>query len=261
MVRSKLLLFSIILLFAAFLLGVFNISNWLEKAKEGIEIRVYIKDGTEVSQLKKQVSNLEGINEVSYISKEMALKEFKKSYAKSSEYLEGLDFNPLPESFRLSLKKGYRTNERIKKLVAKLSFFEGIDDVIYDEETVQRLETIAKYFPYSTLAMGVLLFIISLTMLYSKASLRYILKSNEIRVMRFMGASSLPIRARFILIEFLEGILISGVAILCVYEIYKFLIDQKLPNLSFFPLEYWVGFIVLWTICSIMTSCIVTRQI
>ena len=261
MVRSNLLLFSIILLFAAFLLGTFNISNWLEKAEEGIEIRTYIKDGTEVVQLKKQVSNLEGISEVSYISKGMALKEFKKSYAKSDEYLEELDFNPLPESFRISLKKGYRTNEQIKKLVAKLSSFKSVDDVIYDEKTVQRLETVAKYFPYFALTIGGLLLIISLTMLYSKARLRFMLKSNEIRVMRFMGASSLPIIVRFILIELLEGILISGAVILCVYEIHRFLIHQKLSNLSFFPFEYWVGFVVFWAICSIMTSCIVTRQI
>jgi len=249
------------LLFSAFLLGVFNISNWLEKAEENIEIRAYIKDGVEVGPLKKQVSNLEGINEVLYVSKEMALKEFKKRYAKSSEYLEGIEFNPLPESFRISLKKEYRTNEQIKNLIAKLSSFEGVDDVIYDEKAVQRLETVAKYFPYSALAIGGLLLIISLTMLYSKARLRFILESNEIRVMKFIGASSLPIIGRFILIEFLEGILIGGAAIFCVYEIYRFLIHQKLSNLFFFPLEYWIGFIAFWAICSIVTSCIATRQI
>lgn len=261
MVRSKLLLFSIILLFAAFLLGTFSISNWLEKAEEGIEIRTYIKDGTKVDQLKRQVSNLEGINEVLYISKEMALKEFKKSYTKSSEYLGGIDFNPLPESFRINLKEGYRTNKQIKNLIAKLSSFEGVDDVIYDEKAVQRLETIAKYFSYSALAISGLLLIISLTMLYSKARLRFMLESNEMRVMKFIGASSLPIIGRFILIEFLEGILISGTAILCIYEIYRFLIHQKLSNLSFFPLEYWIGFIAFWAICSMITSCIVTRRI
>lgn len=261
MVRSNLLLFSIILLFATFLLGAFNISNWLEKVEASIEIRTYIKDGAKVGQLQKQVSNLEGINKVLYISKEMALKEFKKSYAKSDEYLEGLDFNPLPESFRISLKKGYRTNEQIKKLVTKLSSLKGVDDVIYDEKTVQRLENIAKYFPYSTLAIGGLLLIISLTMLYSKASLRFILRSNEIRVMKFMGASSLPITARLMLIEFLEGIIISGAALLCVFGIYRFLIHQNLASSSFFPLEYWVGFIVFWGVCSIIASCIVTRQV
>lgn len=261
MVRSNLLLFSIILLLGVILLGTFNTSNWLERAEEGIEIRAYIKDDAEVSQLRKQVGNLEEANEVLYISKEMALKEFKKSYAKSSEYLKGLEVNPLPESFRISLKKEYRTNKQIQKLIAKLSSFEGIDEITYDESTVQRLETVAKYFPYSALAIGGLLLIISLTMLYSKARLRLILKSNEIRVMRFIGASSLPIIGRFILIEFLEGILISGAATLCVYEIYRFLIHQEFLNLSFFPLEYWMGFIAFWAICSIITSCIVARRI
>jgi hypothetical protein len=127
-----------------------------KKIFKNLEINVYLADGLRedyLSNLKKILKSLGGVEKVEFISKKRAKKIFEKNYPDYAELLELFPESPFPESFRLVLKP-YMTKEKwISELAEKISMIGGVEEVYYPANVLSRAEKWLRILLLSTFSL------------------------------------------------------------------------------------------------------------
>ena len=84
------------------------------------------------------VKNTEGVISVVYLSKDQALEDFKKDWEENAYLLEGLDPNPLQNSYIVKLKD----IEYADNVVDKANDLDGVDEVKYYKDIIDKINKI-----------------------------------------------------------------------------------------------------------------------
>ncbi len=122
---------SVLIILGIVLVIVLNINNLTGMAKEQFdEIQVYLQDGINEEQIEnigEKLRELDGVLAVIYQSKEQALEIFKKEWGDKAYLFEGLEKNPLPNSYIIQLKDIKYTED----VVNRINGLTGIEDIRY----------------------------------------------------------------------------------------------------------------------------------
>lgn len=127
----------LILVIAVFV--VFNIFSFSSRLKEKVEITVYLKNSADTVTLQKDVTAIREIKKVRFISRDEALRVFKRDMGKDEDIFSVLQTNPLPDSFRIRIKSKFATIDEFEKVCAKLKDLPGVSEVRYEKEFLSRL--------------------------------------------------------------------------------------------------------------------------
>ncbi len=197
-------------------LVIFNfVSNkTIEMIQEKIDISVYFKSNTpedEILNLKKTIEGLEEVKSVDYISKEEALKMFKERHQEDEiirQTLEELDVNPLLASLNIKAKDpkeykniaAYLENPSLKNIIEKVTYSQN--QLVF-ERLVAITDTLKKGGFVVTLFLA---FAASLAV-FNTIRLMIYSNSEQIGIMRLVGASNNFIRGPYVIEGFLYGVL------------------------------------------------------
>ncbi len=192
-----------------FLLIYFNLNNILLNWSEKLQLVVYLRNDIKESEFK----NIEGrirkegrIWKWDYLSKEDALRIFKKRLKGKSGILQGLETNPLPASFNVYFKEDYRNYEEIKLLAQEFNSTPGVEDVDYGGEWIARFEAAVFFLKVFIVAVGGLLGIGLITIIYNTIRISVYSRSDEIEIKKLVGATKWFIQAPFLLEGIIQGI-------------------------------------------------------
>jgi len=212
-----------LLLLGIFLIVLENINGIVQNIRNRIEIEAFLKDNLtekEKYNIKLTLLKIEGIKDINFISKEEASKIFKEEFGE--EINRVLDFNPLPESFKISLWDTYKTSERINTIINKIKTIDGIDDVIYRKTLLELLDRRAKLFSEVSLVIIAIISIISIFLISNTIRLIIYSKRKIIETMRLVGATERFIKTPFIIEGIFHGLLSGIIASLIIYIIIRF---------------------------------------
>ncbi len=185
-----------------------NLNYTLNEFEHNIGIAVFFEDGVtenEILTLKNQLEAREEVYEVTYISAEQAWEEFKGDYFLGrEELLEGFDDdNPLAGSASLQvLFEDISKQDRLIRLLEEEDIVRHIKEA---REVAAIVESFKDHVRYISLALIIILSIISLFIISNTIRLGITLRKREINIMRYMGAKSMMIRGPFVV----EGALIG----------------------------------------------------
>lgn len=189
---------------------VLNINSLAETAKGQFDsIQVYIKDevqGAAIEEMNAFIKNLEGIEEVSFLPKEDALKNMKKQWGDQGYLLEGLETNPLPNSFVIQLKD----IENADGVVKQIKKLQGVEEVKYYKDIVDNLLRITHFIRLAGTILIAVLIGISMFIIANTIKLAVAARYREINIMKYVGATNWFIRWPF----FIEGIILGCVGAL-----------------------------------------------
>ena len=132
------------LIFSTFLMLFNNINTALEMWEDDVQIEAYLSDDlntSETAHIKTEISAMKEVKNVLYIDKNKALELFKKSMGNMGSIAETLPENPLPASFEIKLKDGFRKIEHIEAVARKLKGIPAINDIVYGREWVEKFST------------------------------------------------------------------------------------------------------------------------
>ena len=219
-------LFSItamLLILGLFFILMVNINMVTESAKKQFDpIQIYLLNEAQpqaVEEMKKQLSAMDEVDQVQYVSKERALEEFKVKWGDKAYLLDGLSENPLPNSIRVKVVDLSLAD----KVVAKAKTFEGIEDVKYYQTTVDKLLKITNFIKMGALIVIGFLVIISVVVVSNTVKLTVLAREREINIMKYVGATNWFIRGPFLvegmLIGLLSAIISVGLISLLYYKI------------------------------------------
>jgi cell division transport system permease protein len=207
-----------------FLIITGNLGALVAEWKEQFQVTVFLEDGItgeQLALLRKRIQSERAVKGMTYISKAEALQQFKRELQGKDSLLEGLGENPIPASLQLRVHEPYQAPEALKQLTASLSRVEGVEDVMYGQEWVDRLSAVIRLLRLLGLGVGLALGLASLLIVSNTIRLAVYARAEEVEVMRLVGASRLHVRAPFLLEGMIQGTLSAGLALLLLYGAYR----------------------------------------
>ena len=226
-------------------IAVYNLHYLAVKLPERFSMTVYLKEGVPPDDVNKLLADLKANNHVqkaSFISKDMALLELKKSLKDSEYLLEGLEENPLPASIEIKLGKDFVKTASVKQFAGELKEMAWVEEVQYGEEFLNSIQSVMS----GAKAVGTVFLVALLAgiifVCYSTVKILFYRKADEVETLKLLGATGWFIRAPFLLegsIIGLGGGLFAGLAGFFVFELSLKGFAGAMPVLRYFIVPAW----------------------
>lgn len=206
-------------LFGLFFSIILNFQSIVQTAEEGVSVTVFFNEGTTEDQMLSLQSDLEQRTEVSkvdYISADAAWDDFKEDYL--GEYADGFTENPLADSANLQI---YLSDVSLQP--ALVTYLESIDivrTVNRSEVTATTLSGVNKLIAYVSVAIIAILLCVSVFLISNTVTIGISVRTAEITIMKYIGATDFFVRAPFVIEGILIGMIGSVIPIGAVYLLY-----------------------------------------
>ena len=192
------------------LLMSFLLRDTADSIRSKIDLTIYFRDDSvddgDITSLQNKIQNIPGVTQVNYIDKKEALEIFnrlpinediKKPLSETN--------NPLPRSLQINTNNP----DNLQTAVTEITKLDS-QGIICDEcvsysknkDTVNKLVSITRFVQRSGIALSLLFGIIAIFNVFNIIRITIISRSDEIEIMRYVGASNSFVRGPFIV----EGI-------------------------------------------------------
>ncbi|MDD4896577.1 MAG: permease-like cell division protein FtsX, partial [Atribacterota bacterium] len=232
-----------LIIMGIFLILSLNLNIFLANVESQLIAVSYLKDNLseeEIRKLAKEISGLDGVREVHYISKEEALQQLKEDLDEHADILAGMPENPLPSSLEI---KVYET-DYLEEVALQVAQYNGIEEVNYGGEITNNVILLFDFIRKTGLGIIAVLLGISILIMFSVIKISIHSRQQEIEIMALVGATSWFIRWPFIIEGFLKGLVSSFIAFLLLSKAYQYFIEQMEKIIPFIPIGSEQEFII-----------------
>lgn len=210
-----------------------QVTNWLRQ-RVG-EVQLFLSDradarATEAMRLRLEATP--GVEEVTYVSREEAVAEFRQAFGEEAAMLPDTDF--LPASFRVRLAPRYATADSLGALAARFAEWPRVDEVFYNQPLLAKVQENLRVFTPIALALGLIVVVAALFLVGNTIRLTIYARRMLIRTMKLVGATDGFIRRPFLVEGLAQGLVAGLVAGLVVLLLYGGLL-QLIPQLRGWP--------------------------
>lgn len=228
------LVMTITLVILTILIVMFVVTSYsVNTIKERVDISAYFKVGlveTQVLKVKTELERDDRIKEISYISPEDALEEFKKNHGIDSSVgksIGELNENPLPATLRIKTKNLDQYPE-IANLLKSDRYLNSIDQVNFEDNRIiiDRLNQLLNFI--ITIGSGLLAIfgLIAVLVIFNTITLTIYNRREEIEIMRLVGATNWYIRMPFIIEASLYSLVATAITSILFVPIYFRILPQ-----------------------------------
>lgn len=259
------LTFFIVSVFTLTVLGAQALLNYFESRPQ---VTAFFHDeaGTiEVNSLKTELEQAVEVESATYISKPEALEIYRRQNADDPLLLEMVTADILPASLEIST----RSVADLDSVAAIMQSKSYVEEVVFQKDVIDTLQTWVKGVRYAGLALSGLLFFVSLITIVIILGLKFTARKIEINTLSLLGASSWYIRGPFVL----EGIIYAVTGAILGWSLAYLLLLYLTPNLVSFlqgitllpvppllMLTVLAGQLVLGLVLGSLASLIATRR-
>lgn len=238
-----------IILIAVYLNFSLNSSKLIRSIKEKVELEVFLDDditADELKTLREKIRTIGGIKQISYISKDSAMKIFAKDFG--SEMLEIFESNPLPASFKINLYDEYKSVERVNKIKNQILNFKDVNDVVFPQKNLELIDSNTSGYLFINL---ILIIVISLSAIFLVSNtIRLVIsgRKNIIETLKLLGAKRSFIKFPFLLEGIIQGFLGSIFAVIILYLIYLYFkhnFSQSELKIEFIGFDYLIYLVLI----------------
>ncbi|MBD2073196.1 ABC transporter permease [Phormidium sp. FACHB-592] len=185
-----------------FLFGVSLQASWqleglLNQFGSQLEVSVYLDTGVQAETLKPIVAAMPGVADTQTVSKEAAWSALVQDLGVSdiNGATKQLDGNPLVDQ----LKVKARSSQDVPLVAQRLAKVEGVDEVQYVDEAVQRVGQLNRGLSWVSFTVTTLLTLTAIAVITTTIRLIVMARKREIEVMQLVGATAIWIYLPFIL--------------------------------------------------------------
>ena len=157
-----------------------------------------------------------------YESKEQALENWKKDWEENAYLLDGIETNPLPNSYVIQLKH----IEYADSVVDSIKTMDGIEKIQYNKEITENLILVSNYIRLGGIIITGVLIFVSIFIISNTIKITVASRKREINIMKYVGATNDYIRGPFIIEGVLFGLLAALISIVVVYYGYGYFFDS-----------------------------------
>lgn len=211
----------LLFLFGLSLQASWQLEGLLNQFGSQLEISVFLKTGVEATTLQPLVQAIPEVTEVQPISKEAAWEKMVEDLGISDirGATQQLNGNPLVDALRVKA----RDSEDVAPLADKLGQIQGVDEVQYVDEAVQRMAQLNKGLSWVSMVITSVLTLTAIAVITTTIRLIVMARRREIEVMQLVGATHIWIYLPFVLQGITFGIVGAAIAWALVVGIQEFM--------------------------------------
>jgi cell division transport system permease protein len=218
-----------------FLLVAVNLREALKGLEERVEIVAFVLRGTPpetITLASQDIAAFPEVQTVDYVTEEQALGRAKKELVEFRDAYRDLSVNPLPASFEIRLKAGYRNAAAAEAVAKRLEGFTFVEDIRYGRDWVERLDKLRNLAGIVGLVIGAAFAAVAVVIIGVTIRLTILQRAREISIMRLVGATNRFIRGPFLLEGALKGLLGGILSLGLCYAGFRLFRDSNLGTLS-----------------------------
>ena len=240
--------------FSLFTVGLFglvaiNMRQALRDVGTRVEIVAYIMRGAPLESITVAAQDISAFPEVlavDYIDEEQALAQAQAELVEFRDAYRDLRVNPLPASFEIHLREGFRDAADVATVADRVAGFGFIEDVRFGRAWIERLDQVRKVAGMVGLVIGISFAAAAIVIIGTTIRMAVLQRASEIMIMRLVGATDWFIRGPFLLEGAFKGLLGGFLSIGLAYV--TFLLFRRnavaLSGLVFFdPLHLVIGIV------------------
>ena len=199
-----------------------NINSWVKNLEQEQGMQVFMDyDATEeeIRNLNEDLSKIEGVNSVTFVSKEEAYNSMKEKFGKNENALRGFTADAFSVSYIITLTD-LSMNDQVYKAINNL---DTVREIQNKRDTIQTLSKVGNTIQIVTFVMFAILILISLFIISNTIKLTVHARRKEISIMKYVGATNGFIRTPFMIEGIIIGIISGVLSILIVGGGYNYI--------------------------------------
>ena len=205
-----------------------NINLFTEMLKNNYnEVEVFLADDVTESgahSIIDQIREYDGVRDTIYRTKEEAMTIMKQRWGENSYLLDSLGENPFPDSIVITVD----SMETADRVTAACTGMDGVEDIKYYKETVEKLARISRFLQIAAMMIMVFLVIVSVVIVSNTIKLTVLARSREIEIMKYIGGTNWFIRGPFLV----EGIIIGLISSMISAAVTHFLYEEVMEMIG-----------------------------
>ena len=217
-------------------------------------IQIYLAKGSNqetVQAVGAQLEAMDGVDHITYVTKDEALGTLKTRWGDNGYLLENLPENPLPDSYSVYV----RDKDAANTVAAAAAEVAGVDDVGYYQDTIEKLAQVSRFVELgSVITMGFLI-IVSIIIVANTIKLTVFNREKEISIMKYLGATDWFVRAPFIWGGIFVGVFSALIATGLTHVIYQKIVNivgtdvSRILSVNLVPSEYLTTNLLIIFLC------------
>ena len=192
-------------------LAAHNLSSFF---REHLVVTVTLDDEmneTEAAQFCKRIERMPAVNELTYVSKEQALKEGTEALGTDpTEFTDGE--NPFPSLVKLTMKADFANNDSLAAMAKRLKNIPKVSEVSYQRDLIDKVNRHLAKGSAVLLVLALLLTFVSFALINNTVRLGIYARRFNIHTMKLVGASWAFIRRPFLRQALTVGIVAALIA-------------------------------------------------
>jgi len=252
---STLAITAMMLILGLFFVAFVNVNLFAASIEKDYNvIQIYLKEGNseEVNRgIETALRESQGVDEVTYVSKDEALVTLKQKWGENAYLLENLPENPLPESYMVYVEDKDAANS----LAESAASLEGVEDVVFYRDTIEKLAQVSHFIEMGSLIAMAFLVIVSVIIVANTIKLTVFNREKEIGIMKYLGATDWFVRAPFIWGGVIVGMVSAFNATGLTYLIYTRIVRiigsdiARIMSVTVVPADFLVKNVLIIFLC------------
>lgn len=191
----------------------------------GVQMVVYLEDGTapeKARDIARILEGVAGVERVDYVPPDAALGRLEESLGERRDLLDGVEVGFLPGSLEVTLGGGVREVAAVSPLVDRLRRTPGVEEVEFLGDWVERVSALLASLRWIALALAALVGAACLYVIGGTIKLGMQARREELEVLKLVGATNAFVKAPLLVEGALQGALGAGAALGLLYALFRF---------------------------------------
>ncbi|MPN15895.1 Cell division protein FtsX [bioreactor metagenome] len=222
-------------------------------------------DDDAIESIRNALNSISGITDITYVSKEDALKDMTEKYGDIDAYIQMFgDTNFFKPSFRIT----YAQASEADNIVYLIQQIPNIDKINSRQDIAKKIEELKSAVSLIFTWLVLLLFIVSIFVIINTVKASVFARKDEIAIMRYVGASRFFIGFPFFSQGIVIGAISAGIAYFMQSYLYEYFAQGTLGGYSIINIipfntvniKILIAFLVIGIVTGVTGSVISLRR-
>ena len=210
-----------LIIMGTFSLVLYNVHVMIVDLEKENQVLVYIDEDyseAEAKSVGSRINLISNVHEAKFVSREQALDNFVGKQSDTTAF-NGVDASILRDRYEVTVED----NSLLEQTVAEIEMIDGVAEVSAHYEIANGFQSLQKVLNIASMVIIIVLFVVSLFIISNTVKLAMYSRSEEIAIMKMVGATNSFIRLPFVVEGFILGMLGAVIAFFLEWGLYDFL--------------------------------------
>ena len=210
-----------LIIMGTFSLVLYNVHVMIVDLEKENQVLVYIDEDyseAEAKSVGSRINLISNVHEAKFVSREQALDNFVGKQSDTTAF-NGVDASILRDRYEVTVED----NSLLEQTVAEIEKIDGVAEVNAYYEIANGFQSLQKVLNIASMVIIIVLFLVSLFIISNTVKLAMYSRSEEIAIMKMVGATNSFIRLPFVVEGFILGMLGAVIAFFLEWGLYDFL--------------------------------------